>query len=134
MNEKYDTPRDIVSQLIYVSPTLPSEISSAIPKPASESNYITSLFNPSPDKFDPSASLEIHLTKELVNPFSLAKRWQAYQWYKDDLRMEIVGAELAARKNDGSGRSFKEATAEGCLSGVEDEKRAKSKARWAPHD
>ena len=116
MNEKFVIPRDIISQLIYVSPTLSSQILSAIPKPASESNYITSLFNPSPDKFDPSAPLEIHLVKELVNPFSRAKkqaRWQAYQRYKDNLRMEIVGAELAARKNDGSGRSVKEATAEG---------------------
>ena len=84
MNEKCVTPRDIVSQLTYVPPALPSEISSAIPKPASESHYITSLFNPSPDKFDPSASLGIRLMKEFVNLFSRAKkqaRWRAYQWY-----------------------------------------------------
>lgn len=75
--------------------------------------------------------------KELVNPFSRAKKqanWQAYQRYKDDLRKEMVGAELAARKKDGSARSAKEATAEGLYKwrqALEDEKRAKSKARWA---
>ena len=37
MNEKFVIPRDIISQLIYVSPTLSSQILSAIPKPASES-------------------------------------------------------------------------------------------------
>ena len=140
MNEKYDTPRDIVSRLTYVPPALPSKISSAIPKPASESNYITSLFNPSPITFDPSAPLETHLVKELVNPFSRAKkqeRWQAYQRYKDDLRKKIVDAELAARKKDGSGGSAKEATAEGLFKwrqALEDEKRAKNKARWAQPD
>lgn len=135
-NEKYDTPREVVAEITYRPPPLPSRISAAIPKPGSETAYINSLFNPSPIRFDESSPLEAHVIKELVNPHARAKkqeRWQRFQRRKDELREEIVAQELQNR----NGRSAREATADALYKWrqtLEDEKRIKKKERWMTTD
>jgi hypothetical protein len=129
---RMDTPESIVAKITYKPPPLPTSVSAPIPKPALESAYINSLFNPSPFPFDESQPVEVHVVKELSNPHSRAKkqaRWQRYQGYKDDLRKEMISNEL---KNL-NGRNTREATAEAMYKwrqAIEDEERAKQKARW----
>jgi len=70
--------------------------------------------------------------KELSNPHSRAKkqaRWQQFQRYKINLRKDMVSNELKNLK----GRNAREATAEAVYKwrqAIEDEKKAKRKARW----
>jgi hypothetical protein len=131
-----DTPKSVVAQVTYKLPPLPTSVSAPIPKLALESTYINYLFNPSPFPFDESQPVEVHVVKELSNPHSRAKkqaRWQRYQRYKDDLRKEMISNELKNLK----GRNTREATAEAMYKwrqAIEDEKRAKQKARWMTKD
>lgn len=127
-----DTPKSVVAQITYQPPSLPTSIKAPVPKFASESAYINSLFNPSPIPFDESRPVEVHVVKELSNPHSRAKkqaRWQQFQRYKDQLRKDMVSNELKNLK----GRNTREAIAEALYKwreALEDEKKAKYKARW----
>jgi hypothetical protein len=129
---RMDTPQGVVEEITYKPPPLPTRLSGSIPKPPLESAYINYLFNPSPIPFDESQPVEVHVVKELSNPHSRAKkqaRWQRYQRSKDDLRKEMISNELKNLK----GRNAREATAEAMYKwrqAIEDEKKAKQKARW----
>ena len=122
----------MVAEITYKPPPLPTSITAPVPKPALESAYINSLFNPSPIPFDESQPMDVHLVKELSNPHSRAKkqaRWQQFQRYKVNLRKEMVSKELKNLK----GRNARDATAEAMYKWrqvIEDEKKAKQKARW----
>jgi len=131
-NPLFDTIKSVVTEITYKPPPLPVSVAAPVPKPASESAYINSLFNPSPIPFDESQPVEVHVVKELSNPHSRAKkqaRWQQFQRYKINLREEIVSNELRNLK----GRNTREATAEAMYKWrqtIEDEKKARRKARW----
>lgn len=131
-NPLLDTPKSVVAEITYKPPPLPTSITAPVPKPALESAYINSLFNPSPIPFDESQPMDVHLVKELSNPHSRAKkqaRWQQFQRYKVNLRKEMVSKELKNLK----GRNARDATAEAMYKWrqvIEDEKKAKQKARW----
>src|ERR1700727_1660245 len=92
-NPLFDTTKSVVAEITYKPPPLPVSVAAPVPKPASESAYINSLFNPLPIPFDESQPVEVHVVKELSNPHSRAKkqaRWQQFQRYKINLRKDMV--------------------------------------------
>lgn len=97
-----------------------------------EKAYLRSLFNPSAVPFDPSAPVEVHLTKELSNPHGRAKkqaRWQAATKRKSMLFKKFIARELS----NINGRSVRDARAEAAFKyrqKLEEERKAEKKRRW----
>jgi len=99
---------------------------------ATEKAYLRTLFNPSAVPFDTSAPMEVHLTKELSNPHSRAKkqaRWQAATKRKSTLFKKFIAQELTNL----NGRSIRDARAEAAFKyrqKLEEERKAEKKRRW----
>ena len=97
-----------------------------------EQEYITSLSKPEKAFVPSSAPMEVHLTKELSNPHSRAKkqaRWQARQTRKVELLDELIKAEYANL----AGRKRRDARAEAVWKWqkqLDDEQRTERLQRW----
>ncbi|EGO01622.1 hypothetical protein SERLA73DRAFT_166171 [Serpula lacrymans var. lacrymans S7.3] len=131
-NPTYDTSLAAVEEITYQPPKLPSKPGQFTPKPASEDEYIKTLFHPRPMHFDESNPMEVHLAKELSNPHGRAKkqkRWQAAQASKVELLKRFIAKEIG----DLRGRSVREAKAEAAWKyrqKLEDDRKAEKKRRW----
>ncbi|KAH7888024.1 hypothetical protein F5I97DRAFT_1864925 [Phlebopus sp. FC_14] len=130
-NPILDTNADAVAKITYQPPAVYAE-TGVLAQPADEDAYIRTLFNPSPIPFDESQPMEFHLTKELSNPHSRAKkqaRWQADKAHKAELLKKFVQQELTNLK----GRSARVARAEGAFKfrqWMEEQRKAEKKRRW----
>ncbi|KAG1753734.1 uncharacterized protein EDB91DRAFT_414650 [Suillus paluster] len=104
----------------------------ALQSSATEKAYLRTLFNPTAVPFDTSAPMEVHVTKELSNPHSRAKkqaRWQAAMNRKSTLFKKFIAQEL----RNLNGRSIRDARAEAAFKyrqTLENERRAEKKRRW----
>ncbi|KAI0698922.1 hypothetical protein BC835DRAFT_1412933 [Cytidiella melzeri] len=90
----YDTPAEVVKAITYVLPRLPSALN-FVPKPPTQQAYINAIRKGK--NVDPAAPMEVHVTRELSNPHSRAKkqaRWKAAQTHRRELLEEIVKAEV----------------------------------------
>ncbi|EMD41089.1 hypothetical protein CERSUDRAFT_111663 [Gelatoporia subvermispora B] len=128
----YDTLKDVVTEVTYTPPALPSTLDAPVPSPPSEQWYITTLRAPHAAEYDPSVPVEVHVAKELTNPHSRAKkqaRWQAYQEYRRRLLTEMVKAELRDLQGRTRGIARAEATHKWKLR-LEDERKAEVLRRW----
>ncbi|OJT10480.1 hypothetical protein TRAPUB_12918 [Trametes pubescens] len=127
----YDTTADAVNEVTYTPPALPSTLLSPAPRIPTEQEYITS-FKPGKPALPSSAPVEVHLSKELSNPHSRAKkqaRWQAFQARQKSLLTEFIAAECAAL----NGRTRGEARAEAMWkwqNHLQEERKAELKRRW----
>lgn len=127
-----DTTPETVREITYRPPTF--SLSNTVPLHSAvvEKAYLKTLFNPSAVSFDPSAPMEVHLSKELSNPHSRAKkqaRWQAAAKRKNTLFKKIIAQELMNL----NGRSVRDARAEAAFKyrqKLEDERKAEKKRRW----
>jgi hypothetical protein len=123
-----DTTPETVREITYKPPVFSHPLDSA----AAEKAYLRTLFNPSAVSFDPSAPMEVHLTKELSNPHGRAKkqaRWQAALKRKTTLFKKFIAQELMSM----NGRSVRDARAEAAFKyrqKLEEERRAEKKRRW----
>ena len=91
---EYDTPADAVTAITYVLPRLPPTSTGFVRKPPTQQAYINAIREGK--DVAPGALMEVHVTRELSNPHSRAKkqaRWQAAQKHKRDLFEEILQAE-----------------------------------------
>ncbi|RDX53093.1 hypothetical protein K466DRAFT_492051 [Polyporus arcularius HHB13444] len=107
----YDTTADVVNEVTYTPPSLPSTLLSPAPRVPSEHEYITSLSKPEKVSLPKEAPVEVYLHKELSNPHARAKkqaRWQAYQARTKALLEEFIKAEYANL----AGRTKREARTE----------------------
>ncbi len=107
----YDTTADVVNEVTYTPPSLPSTLLSPAPRVPSEHEYITSLSKPEKVSLPQEAPVEVYLHKELSNPHARAKkqaRWQAYQARTKALLEEFIKAEYANL----AGRTKREARTE----------------------
>lgn len=125
-NQFYDTTKDTVLKITYQPPDLKK------PSPADENAYINALFSPRPRPFDESTPMEYHVTKELSNPHSRAKkqaRWQAAKVRRVELLKKFVERELVHL----NGRPTRVARAEGVFKfrqKMEEDRKAEKKRRW----
>jgi hypothetical protein len=104
-----------------------------IPRPPTEDEYLTTLYNPHREnKIGDSPPIESFLFRELANPHSRAKkntRWKTFQSIKRARLAEITSEEL----NYLNGRTQKEAKAEAAFrwrQQMDEEKAAQKKRRW----
>ncbi|KAH7931269.1 hypothetical protein BV22DRAFT_1108724 [Leucogyrophana mollusca] len=131
-NPLLDTSAEAVRAITYQTPKLLVGAMGIRPRPASEDEYIKTLFNPSPVPFDESNPMEIHIAKELANPHGRAKkqaRWQAAQSRKVSLLKKFIARELVNL----NGRTVRDARAEGAFKyrqKLEEERKADKKRRW----
>ena len=125
-NQFYDTTKDTVLKITYQPPDVKK------PNPADESAYIKALFSPQPRSFDESKPMEYHVSKELSNPHSRAKkqaRWQTAKVRKTELLKKFVERELVNL----NGRPARIARAEGVFKfrqKIEEERKSEKKRRW----
>ena len=102
---------DVVNEVTYTPPPLPSTLLSPAPRVPSEHEYITSLSKPEKVALPKEAPVEVYLLKELSNPHARAKkqaRWQAFKARTKALLEEYIQAEYANL----AGRTRREARAE----------------------
>ena len=104
-----------------------------IPRPPTEDEYLTTIFNPHLKiKFGDSSPFEGYLFRELANPHSRAQklaRWKTFQFTKRARLAEITSEEL---KNL-NGRTQREARAEAAWKWrqqIDEERAAQKKRRW----
>ena len=128
----YDTTEDAVLEVTYTPPQLPANLLSPAPRIPSEQEYITSLSKPENANVNASDPVEVHVHKELSNPYSRAKRqarWQAFKARQKALLQEYIDAEYANL----AGRTKKEARAEATWKWqqrVVEDRKAELKRRW----
>jgi len=129
----YDTTAEDVAKVTYKPPTFHLTSKTLVPRPPSEDEYLTALYNPHVQPtFGESPHVEMHLTKELSNPHSRAKklkRWKEYQFRKRELLKEMTEKEV----QNLNGRSVREAKAEAAFKWreqLEAEKESLRKMRW----
>lgn len=83
-----------MSAITYVLPRLPPTVNGFVRKIPSQQAYINAIRKG--ENVDPAAPVEVHVTRELSNPHSRAKkqaRWQAAQKHKRQLFEQILQAE-----------------------------------------
>ena len=128
----YDTTREEVVKVTYKLPTFQQSLGAPIPRPATEDEFLASLYNPHLTTLNDSEPVEIYLAQELSNPHSRAKklmRWKIRQANDKALLDEIMADELKHL----NGRSLRDAKAEAAfrwrelLKAKKDEER---KRRW----
>ncbi|KIL68211.1 hypothetical protein M378DRAFT_71889 [Amanita muscaria Koide BX008] len=129
----YDTTKEEVVKVTYSPPTFHPTLKTLVPRPPSEDEYLTALYNPDTQPaFGESPHVEMYLTKELSNPHSRAKklkRWKEHQFSKRELLKEFTEKEL----HNLNGRTAREAKAEAAFKWreqMEAEKEATRKMRW----
>lgn len=122
-----------MAEVTYKPPAFLPSLKGLIPRPPSEKDYLTALYNPHrKPSFNESAPVEVFLHRELANPHATSKklaRWKSYQFYKKDLLDQFVTAELKSL----NGRPEREAKAEAAWKWREklkEEKEADRKKRW----
>jgi hypothetical protein len=129
----YDTPAAIVKEVTYQPPTLlkPGPAGSLTPmRPAREQTYINSIWNGA--EFNNGMLTELHMTTELSNPHSRAKkqkRWQEKQERERTLLKELIKAETRDRRGRSSGELRKVAVFKWKLQ-LHQEERAEKRRRW----
>lgn len=132
---RYDTLREELIKVTYKPPVFPQTMKGPVPRPASEADYLETIFKPRQNLLFPEVptlGIEVYLHKELSNPHSRAKkqaRWQAHQAYKKNLLKEYISVEL---KNL-NGRTVGNAKAEAAWKWRQrliEEEREKKKMRW----
>ncbi|KAG1780315.1 hypothetical protein EV702DRAFT_1082072 [Suillus placidus] len=135
-NPLLDTAPETVREITYKPPVFSLSNLISLQSGATEKVYLRTLFNPSAVPFDTSAPMEVHLTKELSNPHSRAKkqaRWQAAVKRKSTLFKKFIAQEL---KNI-NGRSIRDARAEAAFKyrqKLEKERKSEKKRRWLTKD
>ncbi|OCH93582.1 hypothetical protein OBBRIDRAFT_771313 [Obba rivulosa] len=128
----YDTPKDVVTEITYTPPSLPASFDAPVPEPPSEQLYISTLRTPQAVAYDAAQPFEVHVSKELTNPHSRAKkqaRWQAYQEYRRRLLAQMVAEEM----RDLQGRTRAVARADATYkwkARLEEERKAEVLRRW----
>ncbi|KAI0269291.1 hypothetical protein BC834DRAFT_621822 [Gloeopeniophorella convolvens] len=106
----YTSKAEDVTAITYVPFALPADTDAAVSE-IDENKYIQSVLKPDARPYDPAVPVEIHLSKELSNPHSRAKkqrRWQAALTRQRELLKVYVQNEL----KDLKGRTRHEARAE----------------------
>jgi hypothetical protein len=91
----YDTPVEAVRTITYALPRLPPTTKQFISRPPTQQAYINAIRKGK--NVDPAAPMEVHITRELSNPHSRAKkqaRWQAAKQYRRQLLERMMQAEL----------------------------------------
>ncbi|TFK29246.1 hypothetical protein FA15DRAFT_632108 [Coprinopsis marcescibilis] len=128
----YDTPRDVVAKLTYKMPQFHQSLVGPIPRPPSEDDFLTSLYNAGLRRYLPAAPLEIYLTKELSNPHSRGKKMQRWKAHKS-IEKARLGEITALELKDLAGRTEREAKADAAFRWREEIKNKKTeqqKMRW----
>lgn len=107
----YDTTREEVVKVTYKLPTFQQSLRAPIPRPATEDEFLATLYNPHLTALNDSEPVEVYLAQELSNPHSRAKklmRWKIRQANDKALLDEIMADELKHL----NGRSPRDAKAE----------------------
>lgn len=131
-----DTTPETVREITYKPPEFSLSKLISLQSGTTEKEYLRTLFNPSVIPFDTSAPMEVHLTKELSNPHSRAKkqaRWQAAMKRKSTLFKKFIAQEL----RNINGRSIRDARAEAAFKyrqKLEEERKSEKKRRWLTKD
>jgi len=129
----YDTPREEVARVTYQLPTFDPAPSGPIPRPPSEEEYLSLLYNPHHSKsYDASLPFEVYLDRELANPHSRAKKLERFKIYQANTQLllkKIMTEELQHL----DGRNVRQAKADAAFrwrEQVKVDKEKKKKARW----
>ncbi|KAG1773903.1 hypothetical protein EDD22DRAFT_976011 [Suillus occidentalis] len=126
-NPLLDTTPETVREITYKAPEFSLSKLISLQSGATEKEYLRTLFNPSAIPFDTSAPMEVHLSKELSNPHSRAKkqaRWQAAMKRKSTLFKKFIAQEL---------RNINEAAFK-YRQKLEEERKSEKKRRWLTKD
>ncbi|EAU84311.1 hypothetical protein CC1G_01307 [Coprinopsis cinerea okayama7 len=108
----YDTPREVVAQLTYQMPRFSQSMLGPVPRPPSEQDFLTSLYNPGYTVQSlEGAPLEVYLNKELSNPHARAKKQRRWQLRRANERARFLEAVQEELKHP-DGRTEREIKAE----------------------
>ena len=129
----YDTPREEVARVTYQLPTFDPVPSGPIPKPPSEEEYLSLLYNPHHSRsYDASLPFEVYLDRELANPHSRAKKLERFKIYQANTQL-LLKKIMAEELQHLDGRNVRQAKADAAFrwrEQVKADKGKKKKARW----
>ncbi|KAJ3548832.1 hypothetical protein NMY22_g1112 [Coprinellus aureogranulatus] len=130
----YDTSKDVVAEVTYKVPSISQSMTGPLPRPPSEEEFLTALYNPAykPELFNSSLPLELFLVKELSNPHARAKKQQRWKMRKATQKARLDELIYEGRQNH-EGQTDREIRAEAAFrwrQEMKGEQEKQKKMRW----